>query len=198
MKRLILATIAGLVSGIVLILATLEIAHRNIIPFVSTQRKYIISVEAAFWGVFLVEVLVRILSYNFRTHQMADYGARVRVLVRVVGYTIAVVSIVSILASDPALAISLGAVIGVIIAFATQNITGSVLSAILILNTRITRIGEEITVSGITGTVVDINLIHTVISVGEDVVFVPNSVIISSAVRRKKRTGPHDSDVRRW
>jgi small-conductance mechanosensitive channel len=198
LKRLITVAISGILLGIAIILVTLEISHRNIISFVTAQEKYVISVEAAFLAVFLVEVLVRILSYNFRTPEMANYGVRLRILVRVIGYLIATVSVVSVLASNPALAISVGAVIGVVIAFATQNITSSILATILILNTRILRIGEEVTVSGITGTVADINLTHTIISVGEDIVFVPNSVIIYTSLRRKKRIDNPDHDTRHW
>jgi small-conductance mechanosensitive channel len=61
-------------------------------------------------------------------------------------------------------------------------------AAVAILNTRMVHIGEEITVSGVKGLVTNINLSHTIIHVDDDVVFIPNSVMVSQAVRRKKRT----------
>jgi small-conductance mechanosensitive channel len=49
------------------------------------------------------------------------------------------------------------------------------------------QIGEEITVTGVKGKVADINLSHTIVHVEDDVVFIPNTVMVSNAVRRKKR-----------
>ena len=45
-RRGITFLLSGTLLGIALILATLEISHRNIIHFVATQQKYIISAEA--------------------------------------------------------------------------------------------------------------------------------------------------------
>jgi small-conductance mechanosensitive channel len=62
------------------------------------------------------------------------------------------------------------------------------LAAMTILNTHMVQIGEEITVSGVKGVVVDINLSHIIIHVDDDVVYVPNTLMVSQTVRRKKRT----------
>jgi small-conductance mechanosensitive channel len=98
----------------------------------------------------------------------------------------------------PPLGISVGAIVGVVIAFATQNTVGSVIAAVLILNTRMVRIGEEITIGQTKGIVSDINLTHTILSVDDSVFFVPNSLIISSVVQRKKRNSNKHPGVREW
>ena len=97
------------------------------------------------------------------------------------------VSVISILASNATLGISIGAFAGVILAFSTQNIVGSVLAAIVILSTRMLRVGEESTINQTKGIIAEINLTNTVLSVGDNVVFVPNTMIISNMVQRKKR-----------
>jgi small-conductance mechanosensitive channel len=185
--------LAGTLLGIVLILVTLEISHRNIIRFVATQQKYIISAEAAILGVLLTEMLARISSHHLHERANVVFSTRFRIMIRITGYLIVIVSVISILASNPTLGISAGAIGGVVIAFATQNIIGNMLAAVTILNTRMVHIGEEITVSGVKGVVTNINLSHTVIHVDDDVVFIPNSVMVSQAVRRKKR-----SDAGKW
>jgi small-conductance mechanosensitive channel len=185
--------LAGTLLGIVLILVTLEISHRNIIHFVATQQKYIISAEAAILGVLLTEMLARISSHHLHERANVVFSTRFRIMIRITGYLIVIVSVISILASNPTLGISAGAIAGVVIAFATQNIIGNMLAAVTILNTRMVHIGEEITVSGVKGVVTNINLSHTVIHVDDDVVFIPNSVMVSQAVRRKKR-----SDAGKW
>ncbi len=180
--------LAGTLLGIALILVTLEISHRNIIDFVTTQQKYIISVEAALLGVLLTEMLARIASHHLHERANIIFSTRFRIMIRLIGYLIVIISVISILASNPTLGISAGAIAGVVIAFATQNIIGNMLAAVTILNTRMVHIGEEITVSGIKGVVTNINLSHTIVHVDDDVVFIPNSVMVSQAVRRKKRT----------
>jgi small-conductance mechanosensitive channel len=196
-KRQIIATFSGAVITILLILATLEISRRDINTFITSQQKYILAIEAAVLAIFIVEMLARLVRL-LPAPQMVEEGTRLRLILRIVGYFMALMSIVSVLASNPALGISVGAIAAVIIAFATQNIVGSVLAAVLLLSTRMVRVGEEITISQTKGIVADINLTHTVISVDEDVVFIPNSLLISSMVRRKKRNSSKDADVHNW
>ena len=201
-KRSIIITFLGTIITILLILVTLEVSHRNISTFVSSQQKYILAIEAAILAIFIVEMLGMLVRLLLPAPHMAEQGARLHLIVRIIGYAIASASVVSILASNPTLGISVGAIAGVVIAFATQNILGSVIATVLILSTRMVRVGEEITVgqtgSQTTGIVADIKLTHTVLSIGEKVVFVPNSLIVSSIVQRNKRNSGTDAGVREW
>jgi small-conductance mechanosensitive channel len=197
-KRPIAITFIGAIITMFLIIATLEVSHRNINTFVSDQEKYIVAIEATILSILIVEMLVRLITLRFNAPQLVESGTRLRLIVRIVGYSIALLSIVSILASNTALGISVGAIAGVVIAFAAQNIVGSMLATVLILNTRMVRVGEEITIGQTKGIVSEINLTHTVLSIDEDVVFVPNSLIGSSIVRRKKRNSHKDTSVHNW
>jgi small conductance mechanosensitive channel len=197
-KRPIIITFMGAIATILLILVTLEVSHRNISTFVSSQQKYIIAIEAVILAIFIVEMLGRFVSFILPVQHMVEQGARLRLIIRIVGYAVALVSVVSILASNPTLGISIGALVGIVIAFSTQNILGSVIATILILSTRIVRIGEEITIGQTRGTVSDINLTHTILSNDENVVFVPNAMVISSIIQRKKRRSNKDANPRAW
>ncbi len=188
----------GAVLTTLLILATLEISHRNVSAFISSQEKYVVGIESAILGIFVVEMVVRLLTMRLHDPHIVERGTRLRLVVRIVGYSIAFLSVVSILSANATLGISVGAIVGVVMAFAAQNIVGSMLGAVLILTTRMVRVGEEITVNQITGTVSNITLTHTVISVGDEVVFVPNSTLISTAVRRKKRVTSKRANVDEW
>jgi small-conductance mechanosensitive channel len=196
--RPVIITFTGTLLMIILILVTLDISHRNTISFVSHQQRYILAIEAAGLAVFIVELLLRLATLRLHTPKMEDQRNRIRLMVRIVGYTISAISVISILASNATLGISAGAILGVVIAFATQNIVGSMLAAIIILSTRMVRVGEEITVNQTKGVIAEINLTHTVLSVGENVVFVPNSMVISNIVQRQKRTLDKDAGARDW
>jgi small-conductance mechanosensitive channel len=197
-KRPIIITGIGVIVTILLILATLEVSRRNINTFVSSQQRYIIAIEAVLLAIFIVEMVGRLVTLLLHTHQTNEHAMRLRLIVRIVGYFIALMSVVSILASNATLGISVGAIAGVVIAFATQNIVGNVLAAVLILSTRMVRVGEEITISQTKGIVSEINLTNTVLSIDDEVVFIPNSLITSSIVRRKKRNSNKDAGVHDW
>jgi small-conductance mechanosensitive channel len=197
-KRSVIITFLGTVITVLLILTTLEVSNRNISTFVSSQQKYILAIEAAILAIFIVEMLGILVKLLLPVPHMADQGARLRLIVRIIGYGIALASVVSILASSPTLGISIGAIVGVVIAFATQNILGSVIATVVILSTHMIRVGEEITISQTKGIVSDIKLTHTVLSIEEDVIFVPNSLIVSSIVQRKKRNSNKNASIRDW
>ena len=120
-KRPIIITFVGTIIMILLILVTLEVSHRNINAFVTTQQKYIIAIEAAILATFIIEMLGGLIRLVLPATHMVEQGARLRLMVRIIGYTIALISIISILASNPALGISVGAIAGVVIAFATPK-----------------------------------------------------------------------------
>ena len=197
-KRPIIITFIGTIMSLILILTTLDISRRNIIPFVTSQQKYIMAIEAAIFAIFFVEMSLRLVTARLQTPQMVEHRMRLRLVVRMVGYSISVISIVSILASNATLGISVGAIAGVVIAFATQNIISSVLATILILSTRMIRVGEEITIGQTKGIIAEINLTQTVLSVEDNIVFVPNSMLISSMVQRRKRNLDKDANIRDW
>ncbi len=197
-KRPIIATSIGLIIMIVLIIATLDVSHRGINSFISVQEQYILGVEGFILVVLVVELLVRLTALGLNYPLMIKHGPGLRLVIRIVGYSIGSLLVISVLASNPTLGISVGAIAGIAIAFATQNIVGSVLGAILLLTTRMVRVGEEITVGQTKGTVADINLTHTVLSVDDEVVFIPNSMMISSVIRRKKRDAAEDASIKDW
>jgi small-conductance mechanosensitive channel len=71
-------------------------------------------------------------------------------IIRGAVYIILTVTIISTLLSNPALAISLGTIMGVIIGFATQNLISNVVSGMILAIVRPVQIGDEITVTGST------------------------------------------------
>ena len=197
-KRPIIITFIGVIISLVLILVTLEVSRSNINTFITSQQKYIVAIEVAILTTCVVEMLGRLIGLLLPPPHKVDQLSRLLLLIRIIGYSIGSIAVVSILASNPTLGISVGAIAGVVIAFATQNILGSVIAAVLILNTRMVRIGEEITIGQTTGIVAGINLTHTVLSIDENICYIPNSLLVSSIVLRKKRNSNKDASVHDW
>jgi small conductance mechanosensitive channel len=197
-KRPLIITLAGTILMIVVMSVTLEISHRQIFTFITSQERYVISAEGVLLVAFIVEMLVRLATLYSHAQMLVDYGSRIRLLVRIIGYCSGLLVVVSVLASNATLGISVGAIAGALVIFSSQNILSNILAAVLVLSTRMFRIGEDITVGQTSGKVSDITLTHTLISSQDDVVFVPNSVMISNAIRRKKRALDKNSDVKKW
>lgn len=198
-KRPLLIIFIGFILTIILIVITVDISHRGISSFVTAQQKYILAIESTLLVFLVVEMLARLtMLRSKRTQLMMEHGTGLRLIIRVFGYTIGSLSVISIIASNSTLGISVGAIAGVVIAFATQNTVGNVLAAIMILTTRVVRAGEEITVGTIKGIVADINLTHTILSVDDEVIFVPNSLVMSSMIRRRKRNAGKGIGVDDW
>jgi len=85
---------------------------------------------------------------------------------------------------------ALGAVLGVGIGFGLQNITQNFISGIIILFERPVKIGDLVSVDGITGRVVDIGSRSTRIITRDDTtIIVPNSKFISDNVVNQSFTG---------
>jgi hypothetical protein len=81
-KRPLIITFIGTITLILLILVTLEISHRNISIFVSSQEKYIIAIESVILAIFIVEMLGMLVRLLLPAPHMAEQGARLRFIAR--------------------------------------------------------------------------------------------------------------------
>jgi small-conductance mechanosensitive channel len=95
--------------------------------------------------------------------------------------------VIIILAANPALAISIGTITGVVICFASQNVTANVLASSLMVATRTVRIEDTVTVAGNTGEIIDITLMHTLIITETGKVYVPNAMMVNTPVQRRNK-----------
>ena len=96
------------------------------------------------------------------------------------------VAILAVLADNPSLAIGVGTITGIIAGLAAQTTLGNVLSGIVLAIRHPVTVGDMVTVSGITGRVVDITLLYTIIDAGDNSAFIPNTAMMNSAVQCKK------------
>jgi len=198
LKRRYVMLPLGVILTIILIIVTIDISRRNLFELVSNQEKYIIGIEAAILFILIVELLVSIVTVRSRTRWITQLSTNLRLTVRIAGYSIAAVSVIAILSSNPTLGISIGAVFGVVVALATQNMLSSVMATFFLINNRMIRVGEEITISGTRGIIYQINVTNTIISIDDEIAYIPNSLIITSIIRRKKRNFNQDGSVNDW
>ncbi len=171
--------------GVASVIVTIELSNRGSFPFVTSQRNHLIAAELAVFSIFFVEIIGRLANKHLERDALRR-GMSARVIIRTAGYLVVGAAVISILASNSALAISVGTITGVVIGFATQSLLSNMLGGIILVVNRVTRSGDVITFMGNTGRVVEIRLIYTVIDSGDSLVFIPNSAMLTNAVQLKK------------
>ena len=168
------------------ILATGEIAKITGFEFVAKHEKTLINLEFSIFAIILVEFIGKAIIQAFKRSGIEPVGHNVRAILRGVVYIVLAIGIVSSLSSNPGLAIGIGTVTGVFIAFATQNLVGNVFAGVMLAITRPVRIGDQVTVLASSGEVKEIALIYTILEDGDNVYYVPSMVMFSNVVKKKK------------
>lgn len=185
-RRVVLAIFLTLIGSLAFGI-TAHLANTSDIEFLKEHRTRIFAAEVAFFGVLVVESLANVILVVFHRADALDTGIAMRALIRLIAYMILLVSVVSILASNPALAIGVGGVTGVVIAFSAQNLVGNAFAGVFLAVARPFRIGEEITVGSVTGRVTDIRVMHTRLDTGDRIALIPSNWIMSQVILRKAR-----------
>ena len=185
-KRAVLAAVA-VVIGCLVFGVTAHLANTSGVSFLQTNRSRIYAIEITFCGIVIIELLANVTLVAFHRADALQTGIAVRATMRLVAYLILLVALVSILAENPALAIGVGGITGVVIALSAQNLVGNAFAGVFLAINRPFRVGEEITIGGMTGTVTDIRMMHTRLDLGDDVALIPSNWIMTQVIRRKPR-----------
>lgn len=168
------------------ILATGELAKTAGFEFIANHQKTLIDLEFSVFAIILVEFIGKAIIQAFKRRGNEPAGHNLRAILRGVIYLIIAIGIVTSLSSNPGLAIGIGTVTGLIIAFATQNLIGNVFAGVMIAIMRPVRIGDEVTVLASKGTVKEIALIYTILEDGDNLYYVPSMVMFSNVVKKNK------------
>ncbi|OUR97166.1 hypothetical protein A9Q84_12630 [Halobacteriovorax marinus] len=162
---------------------------------ISGNQISLISILLAGAVFFLTTTLAK-MSERFVNRVLADKDIDVGVQGSIVRITRYIVLFIGILITLDTVGISLsslaalGAVLMVGVGFGLQNITQNFISGIIILFERPVKIGDLVTVKGISGKIIEIGARSTLIHTRDDVaIIVPNSQFISEQVVNQSFTG---------
>ena len=116
-----------------------------------------------------------------------DTATAVRILFRIVAGGVLLSAIVSTLTGSATAAITMGSFTGLLAGFATQTVLGNAVAGLFLAIARPISIGDDITVSGNSGTVVAITLMHTVLRTDEQDFLVPSSNVAHGVIIRQRQ-----------
>jgi len=136
-------------------------------------------------------VLARLLDRSLARYDLAPEAmTRYRVLRRGITVTIMFVGVLSALLVVPAVRAVAGgllassAVIGIVVGFASQRTLGNFVAGLLIAFTQPLRLGDDVVIESIEGTVEEIGLIYTFVRTeGGDRLVIPNEKLASDTIR---------------
>ena len=187
-----LVSLFVIIIFVFVILATGELAKISGFEFIAKHEKTLVDLEFSVFAIILVEFIGKAIIQAFKRRGNEPAGHNLRAILRGVIYLILAIGIVTSLSANPGLAIGIGTVTGLIIAFATQNLIGNVFAGVVLAIMRPVRIGDEVTVLNSSGVVKEIALIYTILEDGANLYYVPSMVMFSNVVKKNKESSNKD------
>ena len=160
-SSLAVIALALLFVAIISVIVTINLSSE--IEFIRNNSGLVIAGELALFGIILVELLGQIVISDFEKAENKQRGFVVRSILRAVLYLVLTASVFLVLASNSALAVGIGSITGIVIGFTGQNLFGNLMAGTVLSLTQVIRIGEEITVGGFSGKVIEMGSIYSIL-----------------------------------
>ena len=176
------------ISSIALIFLTTHFLDAQTrFTFLQLQRSHIIAVEVGILSIVLIELIGRALITRAKKSDIAQFGISIRAIFRVISYSALSIALISILASNPTLALSVGAFSGIVIGFASQSIIGNLIASLILVLARPFIHGDTISVAGTKGKIIEVGVIYTKVESEENILHIPNIFLLTNIIQRAKK-----------
>jgi small conductance mechanosensitive channel len=137
---------------------------------------------------YLVVTAMSGIVYSY-IKRVADHptAATVRTITRISGVAVLLSLMTSIFNVNPAAALTIGSFGGLVVGFATQTILSNVVAGIFLLLSRPFAYGDTVTVSGQSGVVKEIKLMHLVLESedGTKEILIPSGTVVTQTIHKK-------------
>jgi len=154
-------------------------------------RPYLIYIQAGLifvFGYFAVNAISRLVYTYMR--RVADHptAATIRTITRISGIAVLLSLMTSVFNVNPAAALTVGSFGGLVVGFATQTILSHVVAGVFLLLSRPFRYGDIVTVSGQTGVVKEIKLMHLILETEDETkeILIPSGTVVTQIIQRNK------------
>jgi len=162
--------------------------YSSIIIMVNPYLAYIYAALIFVFG-YLIANAISGLVYTY-LRRITDHptAATIRTITRIVGIAILLVVLTSVLNVNPSAALTVGSFGGLVVGFATQTVLSHVVAGVFLSISRPFRYGDIVTISGQTGVVKDIRLMHVVLETtdGKQEILIPSGVVVAQIIQKMK------------
>jgi len=154
-------------------------------------QPYLLYVQAALvfiFGYLAVNALSRLIYAYMRRVSDHATAATVRAITRISGLAVLLSLVASAFNVNPAAALTVGSFGGLVVGFATQTILTHVVAGVFLLISRPFTYGDTVTVSGQTGVVKKVTLMHLVLETedGTKDILIPSGTVVTQIIQKKK------------
>ena len=179
------ASVVALAAFLVL---TAWIEEGRPVGFLAPYTDYIVVTLLALFGIPAVENGSKVLFAIAQRRISPDFAGALRVIARIVAYGIILSTVVSVLTSNAAAALTMGSFAGLVAGFASQTVMGNAVAGLFMAIARPIKLADSVTIGGNSGIVIKITLMHTVLNTEDREILIPSSNIVNAVlVRHKKR-----------
>jgi len=152
-------------------------------------QPYIIYIQAIVIFVFgyMAVRAVSAMAYTY-ARRFADHStaAAIGTITKIAGLALLLSMLSSVFNVNPAAALTVGSFGGLVVGFATQTILSHVVAGVFLLLSRPFKHGDNVTISGKTGVVKEITLMHLVLETEEDEILVPSGSVVTQIIQKNK------------
>jgi len=162
--------------------------YTSIILLIQPYLLYIQAAVVFVFGYLTVNAISKLVYTYMR--RVADHStaATIRAVTRISGIAVLLSVVASVFNVDPAAALTVGSFGGLVVGFATQTILSNVVAGVFLLLSRPFTYGDSVTVSGQTGVVKRITLMHLVLESedGTQDILIPSGTVVTQIIQKKK------------
>ena len=134
-------------------------------------------------AIILAKGLQIYLRRSLRDRLRRDHVQIISKLIYYAIVTVAVLFVLSVVGVDPSGLLVAGGIAGIVLGFASQSIVGNLVSGLFLLFERPVKIGDQVSLGGISGFVEDINILSTTIRQYDGLyVRMPNQTVFTSNI----------------
>ncbi len=162
--------------------------YSTVILFINPYISYIHAALVFGFGYLITNTLSGAIYRYFIKLTDHPTASTFRTLTKIVGIGVLLTVVASILNVNPATALTIGSFGGLVVGFATQTVLSHLIAGIFILITRPFTFGDVVTISGQTGIVKEMRLMHLVLESldGSAEILIPCGTVISQILLKKK------------
>ncbi len=144
---------------------------------------YLQLAEVGIIGYFSIRIICELVIKLLDGHSNTQAHSA-KSIIRIGGWLIVLAIVITMLANDPYVTIAVTTITGIALAISVQNVIGNVIAGMVLAILRPFKIGDSITVFGITATVADIGLLYVRLSTIQDkkAMLVPNGTMLGTAI----------------
>ncbi len=181
-----LLTGVWVVGLIVLPTSTARIEEDGPAGFLAPYKDYLSAVSVLLLGFLAVQAATKCVFAIAQRRMSSDVAGALRVIARLVGFGLIFSFLVSVLTDSAAAALTLGSFAGLVAGFASQTVMGNLVAGLFIAVGRPIRLGDNVTITGHSGTVVDITLMHIILDIDGRRILIPSSKVVNAILVKDK------------